>query len=145
MTEHDFGDDVDVRQVPVDQLARLPKESLQIRRERVESLLETYGKHVETAEAVLKRVRELYAFLREQHENVDLAQRLQVGDVVRVKCVACQGTGMKPTDVLSGRVLQNQGSAFEKVRANQVQKIDPALQCEECEGKQWVLMERFRG
>ena len=142
------GNDVDVRAVPVDRLTSFTPEALADRSRRLDSLVATYQQRSEELRVFLGKVRQIYEFLVEQQENAVLAKKLQSGDVVRVVCSACQGTGLRPTDVFSGRV-HKQGSAFESLTVKAYQetrkKIDPELQCETCEGKCWVLMERFKG
>jgi hypothetical protein len=136
-------DDIDIRPVMVDQLTQFASQDLAARLTRIETLLQTYLLRRADADENLRRLNELCSFLEAEKAKVELAQRLQTGDVVRVVCPDCRGSGLKPTDVTSGRIQT--GSAFESVRAPVQPENDPRLQCGKCEGKKWIIMERYRG
>ena len=136
--------DIDIRPVPIDKLTDLKETELSSRRTRIEAHVSQYETHIAELEETLERCKEIYTFLQRERDAVILAQKLQSGDIVRVVCPTCQGTGMKPTDVLSGRIKQS-GSAFESKKAKPSREIDPALRCTDCEGKRWLLMDRFKG
>lgn len=136
-------DDIDIRPVMVDQLTQFASQDLAIRLTRIEVLLQVYLLRRADADENLQRLKELCSFLEAEKVKVELAQRLQTGDVVRVVCPDCRGSGLKPTDVTSGRIQT--GSAFETVHAPVVPTDDPRLQCGKCEGRKWVIMERYRG
>jgi DnaJ-class molecular chaperone len=137
--------DIDIKPVPVDKLATLSEDRLQARHERLTELDAEYSQRVETLAATLEEARRIHVFVQVELVNVDLAQKLARGDVVRVKCPACDGTGLKPADVMSGYVQQ--GSAFESSgsKATVAPVIDERSRCSECKGQRWQIMERFKG
>lgn len=137
--------DIDVRPVAVDKLTSFDDEGLASRLARVDSLIQEYTTAVAQLETQLDRSKNLLRFLTEEREKVLLAQSLKKGDVVRVVCPTCKGSGMKPTDVTSGRI--STGSAFEGIKGGVTKSPtdDPRLRCPTCDGKKWVIMERYRG
>jgi len=135
--------DIDIRPMVVDQLTQFASQDLVLRLARIEVLLQDYLLRRADAEDNLKQLSDLCTFLESEKTKALLAQRLQTGDVVRVVCPDCRGSGLKPTDVTSGRIQTS--SAFESVRAPVVPTDDPRLQCGKCEGKKWIIMERYRG
>jgi DnaJ-class molecular chaperone len=139
--------DLDIRHVPVDKLTTLQDRALAGRRGRLVELLAEYKTLVETLQSDLEEAQKNYAFLQTEHENVVLAEKLASGLLVRVKCPACNGTGMKPANVISGQV--SKGSAFESTGKAPVTPTTPVIdeinRCTECKGQRWVIMERFRG
>lgn len=138
--------EVDIRTVPVDRLATFEEAALQSRRTRLEYLLAQYAERVESTQKALDAEQKLYAFLQREHNHVVLAQRLAKGDVVRVVCPACKGSGMKAADVLSGQISTNRGSAFEGVGGPVgAPQIDERNRCPECKGQRWQIMDRFKG
>ena len=143
-----MADDIDVRPVPVDLLVTQTPVLVLDRRARIEGHLTTYRVRCERLQGELKIAEGVYKFLQQEYANVILVQRLQAGDVVRVVCTGCQGTGLKPTDVTSGQIHRK--SAFETVGDTQRVKTltpmeaDPKDRCTVCEGKRYQLMERYR-
>ena len=138
--------DIDVRPVPVDKLAAFKEEELSSRQARVVELLTAYTQYVEDLRSELEATERNKNFLEREFKNAELAVLLKRGDLVRVVCPSCKGSGMKPTDVTKGRVATAAGSAFEKLGNKDAQpEDDPRLQCIECKGEKWVIMERYRG
>lgn len=136
-----MSDSVTIRAVPVDTLISFTKEELTKRQEQVEQQRDHTKERCDSLREELSHVTRLHAFLVQEYENAVLAQKLQRGDVVRVVCPVCKGSGMSPDDVTGGRI---RGSAFENI--GDVQEVTTASKpCKECEGKQWVLMDRFKG
>jgi hypothetical protein len=137
--------DIDIKPVPVDKMATFPEANLEDRRARLTVLDEEYTGRVESLTVELEEARRVHAFIKTELANVDLAQKLARGDVVRVKCPACKGTGMKPADVMSGRVQH--GSAFESsgTKTTAAPVIDERNRCPDCKGQRWQIMERFKG
>lgn len=136
---------IDVRPVPVDKMSSFKDEELLLREARVVELLAEYTKYVEILQKELEETTRNRDYLERESKNVNLAKLLKRGDLVRVVCHVCKGTGMKPTDVTTGRVSALAGSAFETVGKKLAPEDDPHLQCEECKGAKWVIMERYKG
>lgn len=137
---------IDVRPVPVDKMATFKDEELSSREARVTELLTAYTEYVDSLRDDLAETERQKAFLEQEAKNVKLALLLKKGDLVRVVCPACKGSGMKPTDVTTGRVTAHAGSAFESVGKKDARpEDDPRFQCVECKGEKWVIMERYRG
>ncbi len=135
--------DVKVQPVPVDTLTTLEDAALVARCETIERGVEAYEESCKELEETLAQRQHILAVLRREHDNVILAQKLKCGDVVRVVCPTCKGSGQRPDDVTSGRV---RGSAFE----NSSLGGDPTLQdtrdkCKVCGGNRYVIYERFKG
>lgn len=143
-----MSDAIDVRPISVDILVTQVEDQVAQRRVRIEGHLKTYGEQCDRLRASLQAAESMFKFLQQEHANVVLVQRLQAGDVVRVVCTGCQGTGLKPTDVTSGQIHRK--SAFETVGDTQRVKVltpmeaDPKDRCTVCEGKRYQLMERYR-
>lgn len=141
--------DIDVRPVPVDKMAIFKDEELSSREARVAELLTAYTGYVDSLREELEETERNKDFLERESKHVKLAMLLKRGDLVRVICPSCKGSGMKPTDVTTGRVSNiaaGSGSAFESVGNKSTRpEDDPHLQCPECKGMQWVIMERYRG
>jgi hypothetical protein len=143
---------VDIQPVVVDRLVTFTEEDLQARKMRIEVLLDEYQTRTSELDTQLTKMRETLQFLTVEHEAVVLAIKLKVGDVVRVTCTNCLGTGLKPADVTSGKFLAGTlgrvGSAFEGSgggAASTVPQQDPALRCTVCKGKKYQTLERFKG
>lgn len=145
MDEHE----IDVRPVPVDKLVEFTDLALTQRVERIGVLVKEYQQRITAEEEALKRTKSLFRFLEEEESKALLAVALKCGDVVRVICPVCKGSGLKPVDATSGRIQRK--SAFETVGpAPRTQlpspaEVDPTDRCKACEGKRWVLMDRFKG
>jgi molybdopterin converting factor small subunit len=140
-----MADDLDVRPIPIDKLATFSAKALEDRHLRIEELCEEYGQRVERLQADLTEAQRVLNYLLKEKENVDLAQKLARGDVVRVVCPTCTGTGMKPADVMSGHVVKT-GSAFEQTsRPTAAPVIDERNRCTDCKGARWKIMDRFKG
>lgn len=137
---------IDIRPVAVDKMAAFKDEELTSRQARVTELLNAYNQYVEDLREELEETERNQAFLETEAKNVELAILLKRGDLVRVVCPICNGSGMKPTDVTTGRIATNAGSAFETVGKKDARpEDDPRFQCEKCKGDKWVIMERYRG
>lgn len=139
--------DIDIRPVPVDKLVTQSDVDLQNRYDRLLALDAEYAAKVDAFQKDLTEAQHIYRFIQKELANVKLAQQLARGDVVRVTCPTCKGTGMKPADVTGGRLFQ-QGSAFEQTRSSGVSVppvIDERNRCPECQGQRWQIMERFKG
>ncbi len=133
--------DVKVQPVPVDTLTTLGDDALATRRKTIEVGVEAYEESCKELEETLAQRQHILGVLRREHDNVILAQKLKSGDVVRVVCPTCKGSGQKPDDVTSGRV---RGSAFESVGG------EPTLQdtrdkCKMCSGNRYVIYDRYKG
>jgi molybdopterin converting factor small subunit len=135
--------DIDIRPVHVDRLVTFNDTELESRQARIEELRDEYEKEVSNLRTRLEDAEKVHRFLLAEHELVVLARKLKCGDVVRVVCSSCAGTGVKPDDVTSGRIRTP--SAFETVGPAGPPKPDPKSMCSQCEGKKWVLMDRFKG
>jgi hypothetical protein len=134
-------EDVDIRPMGVDQLAEFDESALATRKQRVEVLLLQYSNTCETLRKQLERADQVRTFLEDERNKIDLAEKLARGDMVRVICPECRGSGLRPLDVTSGRIQT--ASAFEKFQGPPPDK-DPRLQCPKCEGQKWLLMDRYR-
>lgn len=134
-------DDIDIRPMGVDQLAEYNELSLAARKQRVEELLLQYSTTCDTLRTQLERADQVRSFLEDERKKIDLAEKLARGDMVRVICPECRGSGLRPLDVTSGRIQT--ASAFEKFQGPPPDK-DPRLQCLKCEGQKWLLMDRYR-
>lgn len=136
---------IDVRGVPVDKLATFSSEQLAARKAKIVALISAYESCVEDARKHQEKAEKGYTFVQQELVNVELAQQLAQGNVVRVICSTCRGTGLKPADVLSGQIAQR-GSAFEGVGgAAAAPVIDERNRCPVCKGLRWQIMERFKG
>ena len=137
--------DIDIRPVPVDKLVTWAMSELESRRERLEQLQHEFSDRVVDLQKGLEEVERIASFVEVELAQVELSIRVVKEDIVRVVCPACQGTGMKASDALSGHV--SKGSAFESVgKPNTVSTvIEPHLRCVSCKGQRWVIMERFKG
>jgi len=134
--------DIDIRPMMVDQLAVFDEPALASRKLRIETLLTLYKNTCETLRMQLDRADQVRIFLEDEYKKVDLADKLARGEMVRVICPECRGSGLRPMDVTSGRIQT--ASAFEKFQGPPPDK-DPRLQCPKCEGQKWLLMDRYRG
>lgn len=138
--------DIDIRPVVVDKLITFSEQNLTSRQARIEELIVEYDERIKTYETCLDEARTLRRFLGDEHDNVVLALKLKRGDVVRVVCPQCKGSGMKAVDVTTGRLASANRTAFETIKTNPIRiEDDPTLRCSECLGKRWVMMERFKG
>lgn len=138
--------DIDIRHVPVDKLAASADASLSAREARLVALREEYEVRITQLREALEEAERIADFLQREYDNVLLAQKLARGDVVRVVCPVCKGTGMRPSNVAGGQI--SKGTAFESVGASkttQAPVIDEHNRCRECSGQRWVIMERFKG
>lgn len=139
-----MAQDIDIRPVHVDRLVTFEDTELESRQTRIEVLRDEYEKEVSNLRERLENAEELHRFLLTEHGAVVLARKLKCGDVVRVVCPSCAGMGLKPTDVTSGRI--SVPTAFEKVGPATGPPVpDPKSMCSRCEGKKWILMDRFKG
>lgn len=136
--------EVDVRPVPVDKLMTLPETALEARIARVTVLLGEYEAHVNALLTDLETAQRTHGYLQKELAQTELALQLSRGDVVRVICPGCRGTGMLASDVLSGRVRQT-GSAFESAPFKGPPVVEDRDKCKQCQGLRWVIMERFKG
>jgi DnaJ-class molecular chaperone len=135
--------DVKVQPVPVDTLTTLEDSAVAKRRETIERGIEAYEESCKELEETLAQRQHILEVLRREHDNVILAQKLKLGDVVRVVCPTCKGSGFSPDDVTSGRV---RGSAFEgRNLGSEPQLQDNRDACKECSGNRYVVLERFKG
>lgn len=139
-----FKKDIDIRPIVIDRLVEFTDTALASRIARIEELSQQYERDIEIVEKELTTARQVHQFLLAEHANARLADELRKGEVVRVICPECRGSGLKPTDVTSERI----GSAFEGIRGSGV-SVDPTknfkLRCVKCEGKKWVIMQRYKG
>ena len=136
-----------IRPASVDLLVNTSPESVASRRVTLEAHLATYNAKCEQLRTTLDAAETTRKFLQQEHDNVVLVQQLQSGELVRVICAACKGSGLKPTDVTSGQLHRK--SAFETVGEAVVPirsplEVDPKDRCPACEGKRYQLMERYR-
>jgi len=139
-------EDIGIRPSSVDLLVTTTVESVASRREQVELWLARYEARCKELQKNLTEAETTRNFLRLEHERVILVQRLQDGDVVRVVCTVCKGTGLKPTDVSSGQIHRK--SAFESIGdavLTRPTEIEAKDRCLGCEGRRYQLMERYRG
>lgn len=134
--------DIDVKPVVLDKLVKefTPKAIVQ-RIDRIENLLKEFNNNKEDLTERLDHVNKVLSFLTKEYDNVLLAQKLQDGVLVRVVCPACDGSGLKPTDVTDGRVTY---TAFETLKSSTVD-IRPEAKCSKCSGNRWIIMTRFCG
>jgi hypothetical protein len=138
--------EIDIRPMVVDKLVNFTDHALSKRLARIHDLLEEYQVYIEDFSSQLEKCQQIFSFLEDEQSKGKLAQSLKRGDVVRVVCPSCKGSGLKPIDATSGRITRR--SAFEAVGANkklQPSEIDPSERCTECQGKRWILMDRFKG
>jgi len=136
--------DTKVRPVSVDKLTDSSDAFLDDRKKRIEIEKKEVAEKLDVLRKEVVTLESLETFLKREYEHVTLAFQLKAGDVVRVKCPMCRGTGLKEFDATSGKI---KGSAFEHVGSptiNQPQD-DPAQFCTQCEGRKWILMDRFKG
>lgn len=140
------SEDIDIRPVLVDKLATFEEVDLTSRLTRIDALLQEFEARVAELQEQLEKSNQLVKFLNDEREKVLLARQLRKGDVVRVICPACKGSGMKSADVTSGRVSAP-GSAFESIQGGVTvaPEDDPLTRCTTCSGKKWVIMERYKG
>jgi hypothetical protein len=143
----DQGMDIDIRPLNLDRLVQLNEAALASRKARIDALLVEFEERCAVLKEELDARENITRFLRKEQAAAILADRLQREEIVRVKCPKCQGSGMKPTDTTGGQLHKK--SAFESVgqtvSPTKKEEIAPADRCTECDGKKWVLMERFRG
>ena len=138
--------EVDVRVVPIDKLVTFARSALVSRQERLEVLVKNYDELVVSLGEKLSEAQRTSQFVNSELDTVKLAIELSDGDKVRVVCPTCNGSGMKPEDVLSGRIFKNQGSAFEGGSAvRSAPLITKHNMCPDCQGKRWQIMPRFKG
>lgn len=133
---------VDIRPMGIDQLATFDAVALRARKERIDYLLTVFTARCTSLHATLQKMVATKTFLEEEQQRAVVALKLQAGDVVRVVCPECKGSGLKPMDVTTGRIQTT--SAFETLKGP-VPVKDPRLCCSMCEGHKWVLMDRYRG
>jgi len=134
---------VNVQPMLVDTLVTFEEAQLASRRESIEGSLVVYEERCTELEEELKQSQHTLSVLRREHDNVILAQKLKLGDVVRVVCPTCKGSGQSPDDVTSGRV---RGSAFEGAALGGEPKLqDTRDRCKMCSGNRYVIYERFKG
>jgi hypothetical protein len=140
-----MSNDIDVRPIPVDRLSTFEESALADRHRRLVAYVETYSQRVVSLCDELEEARRVLSFVEREKANAELAQQLIRGDVVRVICPTCDGTGMKPADVAGGRI--HQGTAFESSKAatSDVPVIDERNRCVDCTGQRWIIMPRFKG
>lgn len=142
-----MAEDIDIRPVLVDKLVAFTDQALEQRMARIVVLREEYQQRVVEQKEALERSERIFRFIEEEGEKAKLAQALKCGDVVRVVCPTCNGSGLKPVDATSGRIQRK--SAFETIGKEPTQAnpadIDPTERCVDCEGKRWILMDRFKG
>jgi Zn finger protein HypA/HybF involved in hydrogenase expression len=140
-------EDLGVRPTSVDLLVTLPEADIASRRTILEVQLANYNTKCEELKTVLAAAETTRQCLQQEYDNVLLVQQLQSGEIVRVICPACKGSGLKPTDVTSGQLHRK--SAFEgvgeTVNPMRPREVDPKDRCPACEGKRYQLMERYRG
>lgn len=137
--------DIDIRPVPVDKLVEYQESALDSREQRILELCGEYSQQEDRLTTELEQVQKINTFLGRELENVRLAKQLAQGEVVRVVCPTCTGTGMKPADVQSGHVARA-GSAFESTgKPTSAPIIDERNRCAACKGQRWVIMPRFKG
>lgn len=136
--------DIDIRPVPVDRLVTFDRGALVSRRDRLIALREEFQQRITSALTELAELETIMHLVESEYDSVVLAERLLNEDIVRVICPTCKGTGMRPSDVLSGQVRH--GSAFEATgKANVAPVIDERSRCKDCQGLRWIIMDRFRG
>jgi Zn finger protein HypA/HybF involved in hydrogenase expression len=137
--------DIDIRPVAVDQLVQWEVSDLVGRRTRLEDLQTQFQTKVVALQEHLEEVQRIFSFIQAELKQVELAIRLVNEDIVRVICPTCKGTGMKPSDALSGQI--SKGSAFESVGKPNVAStfIAEHLRCTSCKGQRWTIMERYKG
>lgn len=136
--------DLDIRHVPIDKLTVFTTDARVARRERLVELCAESQENLMALQDALNQAQKDVEFVQSEYDNVVLAEKLACGDVVRVMCPTCRGTGMKPANVISGQV--SKGSAFESVgKPPTAPVIDEQNRCTECKGQRWVIMERFKG
>jgi hypothetical protein len=134
---------VNVQPMLVDSLVTFTDVQLASRREAIEESLKAYEECCTGLEKELTQRKHTLSTLRREHDNVLLAQKLKIGDVVRVVCPTCKGSGQSPDDVTSGRV---RGSAFEGAALGGEPKLqDTRDKCKVCSGNRYVIYERFKG
>lgn len=143
-----MDEDIDIRPVLVDKLVEFTDIALTQRCDRLSVLVEEYQQKIATQEEALEKTKSLFRFLKDEHEKATLAVALKNGDVVRVVCPTCQGSGFKAVDVTSGRIQRK--SAFERIGSEAPKQlspvdVDPSERCTHCKGNRWVLMDRFKG
>ena len=140
-------DDFGIRPASVDMLVTMPVEDIALRRVTLETHLVTYNEKCTQLRTALEAAETTRVCLQQEHDNVILVQQLQSGELVRVVCAACKGSGLKPTDVTGGRLHRQ--SAFETVGVTVTAiksplEVNPKDWCPACEGKRYQLMERYR-
>jgi hypothetical protein len=136
--------DVDIRPVSIDKLAGWEESAVDSRLSKITQLLEEHEKGLVALQEEVETRKRLVSFLRDEKRKAGLALELSRGLVVRVVCPECQGTGMRPSDVVGGRI--SKGSAFEAVgRPQSSTEPDARARCKECNGQRWIIMTRFRG
>jgi hypothetical protein len=126
----------------VDTLTTFEDAALEARRRKIEEGIAHYEQRCTDLKGELETAQKTLTVLRREHDNVILAQKLKIGDVVRVVCPACKGSGFSPDDVTSGRV---RGSAFEGTLGSTPQLQDKRDLCKECSGNRYIVLERFKG
>ena len=135
--------DVKVQPVPVDTLTTLADAALVARQATIKAGVEAYAESCKELEETLAQRQRILEVLRREHDNVILAQKLKFGDVVRVVCPTCKGSGQSPDDVTSGRV---RGSAFEGRDLGSAPTLqDTRDKCKMCNGNRYVIYDRFKG
>lgn len=138
-------EDLNVRPIAIDKLVQFQPGALASRLAQVETHLQEYAARCATLRDELSNSERVCEFLEKERDAVILAQKLQEGNIVRVVCPQCQGSGMKPHDMTSGQLSRK--TAFESVGSSSPvpTEIDPADQCASCQGHKWILMDRYRG
>lgn len=136
---------MDIRHVGVDKLTQFSLSELTSRETRIREFLHMYEDDLEYLQKELGETQSVLSFIQDELKYVKLAIRLKDGDLVRVICPSCKGSGMKPTDVTTGRVVTTKRTAFESLGKQMNPERDPQLQCPECKGDKWILMERYQG
>lgn len=132
--------EVRIRPISFERLLQTTPEELTARGTMADEDLEQCQAELKEGEDVVSKLKDAIAFLEKERGKVTLAQELQRGTKVRVICPTCKGSGQKSADVTSGRIAT--GSAFEGY-GKPVIAEDPRSRCLTCEGKRWVLMDRF--
>lgn len=140
-------EDIGVRPASVDILVTVPAEDIASRRVTLETQLGVYNEKCTQLRTALTAAETTQRCLQQEYDNVILVQQLQSGELVRVICPVCKGSGLKPTDVTSGQLSRK--SAFETVGETVTQiksplEVNAKDRCPACEGKRYQLMERYR-
>jgi len=139
-------EEVDIRPVPVDKLSTWTVEELTRRQTRAQELCSIYAQYVQAAQAELESLRRVHTFLTSANYDATLSLKIVQDKVVRVKCMECNGTGQKALDVESGRIMRKSAFEFNQPTGPIVMtEIPDEFKCTNCQGRGWLLMERYSG